>query len=460
MIRAGKSLYEGLVLRMAMVLALSAAVLLGALFLSTRSSVDEAYDRMLTGSALQIAENLWYEGGRVNVDVPLAAFAMMTPGDRVLYNVIGPDGRSVAGDPDFHPEIPWKKLPSGPVLVDGSDHDSPLRIAFIGRAMPVDQGNPWAVVIMAQSRIARSAFLDGLMARVLLAIVITGAVAAVVGMLTLYQALSPLKRIEEAIAQRSLTELQPLALTVPRELLAVVGAINAFMERLAARRSIMQRMLGDTAHQLRTPVTAFLSQIEMLRAQDGEGERRHHLERLRQRAQDLGALINQLLHHAMVLHRADAIPKRRIDLKALAQREAIELLSQAERPLDLEMRAPDAACDIDGDEVSVREALRNVLVNALRHGARSFLHIELSDLGQWLELKVVEDGPGIPESEWANVRQAFSSTSTSRSGASLGLAIVDEVMRSHHGELRFEKREGVCFSVCLRFPKAAEEGKG
>ncbi|MBK4739312.1 sensor histidine kinase [Noviherbaspirillum pedocola] len=453
MIRAGKSLYAGLALRMAVVLAGSAAILLGAIWLSTRSAVDEAYDRMLSASALQIAENLWYEHGRLNVDVPMAAFATMTAGDRVLYNVIGPDGRSIAGDPEFHPAIPWKDLVSGPVIIDGYDHELPVRIAMIGRAMPVENGNPWAVVIIGQSRFARSAFLDGLMARVLLAIVITGAVAAVVGMFTLHQALSPLKRIEAAIAQRSLTELQPLAMTVPRELLAVVSAINAFMERLATRRRIMQRVLGDTAHQLRTPVTAFLSQIEMLAAERDDTRRDTLLDRLRLRAQDLGALVNQLLHHAMVLHRADAVPKQRVDLKALAQTEALDMLSHADRALDLEMRAPDDGCEIEADAVSVREALRNVLANALRYGARSYLHVELNDLGQWLELKVIEDGPGIPEEAWSRVRQAFAVDSSGRSGASLGLAIVDEVMRSHQGELRFEKREGEGFAVCLRFPK-------
>jgi two-component system sensor histidine kinase TctE len=455
MIRAEKSLYAGLVLRMMVVLTGSAAILLGAIWLSTRSTVDEAYDRMLSASALQIAENLWVEHGRLNVDVPLAAFATMTAGDRVLYNVIDPDGRSIAGDPDFHPEIPWKELVSGPVLLDARDHDLPVRIAMIGRAMPVESGNPWAVVIIGQSRFARSAFLDGLMARVLLAIVITGAVAVVVGMFTLHQALSPLKRIEQSIAQRSLTDLEPLRMTVPRELLAVVTAINAFMERLAARRRIMQRLLGDTAHQLRTPVTAFLSQIELLAAERAETPREEHLGRLRTRAQDLGSLVNQLLHHAMVLHRADAVPRQRIDLSVLAQQEALEMLSHAERALDLEMRTPDSRCDIEADAVSVREALRNVLANALRYGARSFLHIELNDLGQWLELKVIEDGPGIPEADWDRVRQAFAVDSSGRSGASLGLAIVDEVMCSHHGALRFEKRDDGSFAVCLRFPRPA-----
>ena len=117
------------------------------------------------------------------------------------------------------------------------------------------------------------------------------------------------------------------------------------------------------------------------------------------------------------------------------------------------MRVPDSPCDIEADAVSVREAVRNVLVNALRHGARTFLHIELDDLGDRLELKIIEDGPGIPESDWMKVREPFSERCAGQGGASLGLSIVEEVMRAHHGEMRFEKADGKSFAVCLLFPK-------
>ncbi|TFW01907.1 sensor histidine kinase [Oxalobacteraceae bacterium OM1] len=453
MIRIGKSLYARLLVRLACVLGASALVLLGALSVSTKLAVDEAYDRLLTGSALQIAENLWYEHGRVNVDVPLAAFAMLTPGDRVLYNVIGPDGRSVAGDPDFRPPIPWQKLASGPIVQDGQYQDLPVRIAVIGRAMPVSEGNRWAVVVMAQSRNARSAFFQGFVTKLLLVIGVTGVLTAVAGMFTLYQALSPLKRLEAAIQQRSFTALEPLEMTVPAELHAVVGAINAFMERLATRRRIMQRVLGDAAHQLRTPVTALISLVETLEGERDEASRGELLRRLRARAHGLGDLVNQLLQHAMVLHRADAVPKERIDLQALARQEVMELLSHHAKPLDVAFQGTDAPCYVMADAVSVREALRNVLANALHYGAQTCLHIEISQPDDRIEIRIIDDGPGIPESAWAKVREPFSPRGAGRSGGSLGLAIVEEVMRAHDGALRFQKIEGKSFSVILSFPR-------
>ncbi|MGL1446795.1 sensor histidine kinase N-terminal domain-containing protein, partial [Vibrio parahaemolyticus] len=65
---AGRSLYTRLVVRVGAVLLVSAAVLLIAIWISTQLAARQAYDRILAGSALQIAENTWYDHGEVNVD--------------------------------------------------------------------------------------------------------------------------------------------------------------------------------------------------------------------------------------------------------------------------------------------------------------------------------------------------------------------------------------------------------
>src|SRR5450830_1819159 len=123
-------------MRVGLVLSISSIALLIAIWISTQLAANEAYDRILTGSALQIAENTWYQNGAVNVDVPLAAFSMLTAGDQVFYTVLDPNGRSVAGDADFKPDIPWKQLAEGPLLRDGYYQEIPVRMAIIGRRMP------------------------------------------------------------------------------------------------------------------------------------------------------------------------------------------------------------------------------------------------------------------------------------------------------------------------------------
>jgi len=454
---AGRSLYTRLVVRVGAVLLVSAAVLLIAIWISTQLAARQAYDRILAGSALQIAENTWYDHGEVNVDVPLAALSMLGTGDHAIYAVFDPRGRVIAGDAEFRPEIPWNELEQGPLLRDGDYLGTPVRMAIIGRRMPVDSAHPWAVIVLAQTNNARTSFAQSLGSKALVLIVAMSVLTLVAAMFTLYQALAPLKRIEAAIRERDLNDLSPLALTVPAETHALVSAINAFMQRLAVHRATMRRVIGDAAHQLRTPVTALVSQMEMLETQTDEDKRRRHLDQLRERTRSLGALVNQLINHAMVQHRSDSSLQAPIDLGQLVREQMTEVLSNRERtPHDLALDMPETPCLIRGDAISLAEAIKNILDNALQYGAPGLLHVRLEARLERYVLGFIDDGRGIPAADWERLRKPFSPRGEGRMGASLGLSIVEEVMRAHGGGMRFEHTSEGYFAVVLDFPAYRE----
>lgn len=450
---AGRSLYTRLVVRVGAVLLVSAAALLIAIWISTQLAARQAYDRILAGSALQIAENTWYDHGEVNVDVPLAALSMLGTGDHAIYVVFDPRGRVIAGDGEFRPEIPWDALEQGPLLRDGDYLGTPVRMAIIGRRMPVDGPHPWAVIVLAQTTNARMSFAQSLGSKALVVIVAMSVLTILAAMFTLYQALAPLKRIEAAIRERDLNDLSPLSLTVPAETHALVSAINAFMERLVVHRATMRRVIGDAAHQLRTPVTALVAQMELLATETSEDKRQRHLALLRERTRHLGALVNQLINHAMVQHRNDSRLQQRIELGELARSQMTEVLSnRARTPHDLALDVPPLPCLIQGDAIALGEAIKNILDNALQYGAPGLLHVRLDSDGKRHRLSFIDDGPGIAAEDWERLRKPFAPRAENRMGASLGLSIVEEVMRAHAGEMRFAYLPDGSFSVMLDFP--------
>ncbi|BEV15920.1 sensor histidine kinase [Herbaspirillum sp. DW155] len=449
----GRSLYTRLVVRVGAVLLVSAAALLIAIWISTQLAARQAYDRILAGSALQIAENTWYDHGEVNVDVPLAALSMLGTGDHAIYVVFDPRGRVIAGDGEFRPEIPWDALEQGPLLRDGDYLGTPVRMAIIGRRMPVDGPHPWAVIVLAQTNNARMSFAQSLGSKALIVIVAMSVLTILAAMFTLYQALAPLKRIEAAIRERDLNDLSPLSLTVPAETHALVSAINAFMERLEVHRATMRRVIGDAAHQLRTPVTALVAQMELLASETSEDKRQRHLALLRERTRNLGALVNQLINHAMVQHRNDSRLQQRIELGELVRSQMTEVLSnRARTPHDLALDVPPLPCLIRGDAIALGEAIKNILDNALQYGAPGLLHVRLDSDGKRHRLSFIDDGPGIAAEDWERLRKPFAPRGENRMGASLGLSIVEEVMRAHAGEMRFAYLPDGNFSVMLDFP--------
>jgi two-component system sensor histidine kinase TctE len=458
MIVPGRSLYLRLVVRMAAVLAFAAVAVMLGIWFSTRAAVDRAYDRWLLGSALQVAENTWYQNGEVNVDVPLAAFSALAPGDQIFYTVLDPNGRSVAGDSEFRPAIPWDKLDDGPIVVNGTYQEMPIRIAIVGRRMPVSAPHPWAVVALAHTQNARVRFTRGLADNTLLITIATGVLTLLAALWTLRQALAPLKQIEAAIRARDSNDLVPLAVTAPAETLALVGAINDFMRRLATSRALMRRVIGDAAHQLRTPVTALTAQAEMLTQTQDEAQRQLHIARIQAQARGLGGLIHQLINHAMVQHRTDSAARVPVDLNELLSTAMRETLSYATRDIDVALHMPDdEPCRVVGDALSLREAVKNVLVNALAYGAPRRLHVDVTRVGEQWSVRFFDDGQGIPASEWQRVRTPFSSRADGREGASLGLAMVAEVMHAHGGQMTFEHIEGEGFAVVLTLPVAEPE---
>lgn len=451
----GTSLYTRLAIRIALVLGTSGMVLLAAVVILTRIAANDAYDRILIGSALQVAENTWYEHERVNVEIPISTFSMLTASDQVFYAILDAQGRVVAGDPELKPKIPYERLKDGPFVLQGSYAELPVSIAIVGRRMPVAGANPWAVIMLAQTNNARHAIAKNLGLNTSLMILLMGVLTVVAALFTLQQALAPLKEIARTMDQRQAGDLSPLTQVVPAEIHSLVAAINEFMHRLEAHRAMMRGVIGDAAHQLRTPVAELLSQMELLSLQEDEHSKSRHLARLKELTFGLGELVNQLINHAMVQFRAESAPLELIDLSKLASEVMIERLSGPKNQrLDIAFLAPPQPCLIQADGIALREALKNVIDNALKYGANTLLHMEIRRTSNGVELRVEDDGVGIPETEWEQVRKPFSERLDGRKGASLGLSIVEAVMQAHRGKLQFSWSESHHFVVSLHFPSA------
>lgn len=449
----GTSLYTRLAIRVALVLGISGLMLLVAVVLFTRLAANDAYDRILTGSALQLAENTWYENGRVNVDIPISTFSMLTASDQVFYAVLDPSGRVVAGDAELKPAIPYERLKDGPLVMQGAYAELPVSIAIVGRRMPVDGPKPWAVIMLAQTNNARHAVAKNLGINTSILIVVMGIVTVIAALFTLHQALAPLKLIGVTIEQREMNDLSPLTQVVPAEIHSLVASINEFMRRLEIHRAMMRGVIGDAAHQLRTPVAALLSQMELLSLNAHAQSQGYHLARLQELTRSLGELVNQLINHAMVQLRAESVPLESIDLAELAREVMAEKLSgPLHHDLDLGFQTPNQACRIQGDAIALREALNNVIDNALKYGANTLLHMEIRSTHDFWELRVEDDGPGIAETHWEQVRTPFSARGGNRQGASLGLSIVDAVMKAHRGNMQFSWSGNHHFVVSLSFP--------
>ncbi|MBI0328958.1 sensor histidine kinase [Burkholderia plantarii] len=423
-------------------------------------AAERAYDQLLSGAVIQVAENLYVQGGVLALNPPVAALSSLSRYDLVYYKVVDSRGVVVAGYHDLPDAAPVGAAQRGTRFATGIYQQQPVRIATIARYMPEERVPGWALVTVAQTTHAREQLTNDMSLKVWTLIVLMAALAIGASALAIRRGLLPLAQIEAIIAAREPSDLRPVAIDTPSEIAAIIGAINGLMHRLAERVATMQRFIADAAHQMRTPLARLDAQIEMLSHEPDAARQRARLATLRATCSDVGRLTGQLLNHAMVIHRTEVVPLQPVDLVALAKEglgRAIPLAHERDVQVSLEIRRADAT--IDGDAISLQEALQNLLHNALHHGVATQITVTLDGSAEQVTLTVADNGRGIAREHWDAVLRPFvrldGDGAQRRDGSGLGLAIVKEVMDAHGGQVRFAFPEAGGFAVTLAFARSA-----
>jgi two-component system sensor histidine kinase TctE len=449
------SLFLRVFLVLSAVLAFGAAVLMTGAWYSAREAADEAYDRLLLGAAYQIADAITVRNGQAEIELPVSAFELLSLSDRdrIFYHVRDPKGGTLTGYQDLAPpESGEGDLPAGAAIGNGTYAGETVRVARVARRFDDPQMGGEAEVIVAQTVEARRALARQLTFRSLLLVIAMGAIASAGTVLAVRFALAPIGRLEAAIRQRDPLDLTLVSVSAPRELTPFIAEINRFIERLRGRIDFMQQFIADAAHQLRTPIAALNGQVDLLSRDDVGDRGQARLERIRVRSVQLARLTNQLLSHAMIAHRRQAVSASEFDLVELIRRALDEAIPDAiERDIMVTFHPPPERLTMHGDPVSLAEAIKNVVDNAIRHGAPSRLLVRLTKQDGLAMIEVEDDGPGIPPSAWPRVVERFGAASSDGKGSGLGLSIAAEVALAHGGALSFREKGEAGFTVVLSF---------
>ncbi len=272
--------------------------------------------------------------------------------------------------------------------------------------------------------------------------------------------LGPLHRIEARSSARDPNDLTPIEAGAPREITELVEAINRFMQRLAERMDEFRHMIDDAAHQIRTPVAAVDGPSRSLAERDAQpAKRRHHMERVVARTAQIGRLANQFLSQTLVSHRASSVTADRLDLRDVCARPCRCHPHHPGARHRCHSRLP-CRENADGrwrDPVSLREAIRNIIDNAIQHGAAGRLDFRSVRGGEGHHClpRSADDGPGIPEEHRPQVTKRFWRAAAEGDGFGLGLAIAADVARNHSASLDFATTADGDFAVRLMFPVVA-----
>jgi two-component system OmpR family sensor kinase len=244
------------------------------------------------------------------------------------------------------------------------------------------------------------------------------------------------------------------------ELRALSDSINdllAYFNQLVVRQ---HRFAADAAHELRTPLTAQSVVGESALARRcSNGELREAIGSMLEESKHMKRLIENLLElsRATAVRAVDQQSPRDpipIELGALARGcvESLRVLAE-EKHQRIELSATHTWAD--GDSTMVRQALLNVIHNAIEHcpdGTRIQV-VTARFAAEQAMIRVSDNGPGIPLDQQEHVFKRFHRVPGlgRRRGLGLGLAIAKALLKSQRGNiyLRSEPGEGCCFTLTL-----------
>lgn len=256
--------------------------------------------------------------------------------------------------------------------------------------------------------------------------------------LVLRRTMRPLRLLHEGVARLSEGELDVVVPKPTRDEFGVLTeAFNQMVRRIRDMVRARDQLLLDVSHELRSPLTRIKVALELL----PEGEKRRRI------ASDIGemeSMITELLElerlrdgHGIRTERQDLIPI----LHEMAE-------SFQDRPPGVRIISapPEVLLEIDGDRI--RTVLRNLLENAIKDSLPDSgpVEISVSQHSETVSVRVTDDGPGIPETDLANLFEPFFRVDRSRSkksgGYGLGLSICKRILEAHGGTITAENNRG------------------
>ncbi len=270
------------------------------------------------------------------------------------------------------------------------------------------------------------------------------------------RAARPVNSLRDAISARDGSNLEPIALDgLPTEIATIPGSVNTLLARLKHAIQAERELAANSAHELRTPLSGALAQMELLSEQLSEPQDRSRSERVLEALRRLSLMLEKLLQ----LSRAEAgigLATTPVDLLALV---ALLVESfQRSRPsvcviVEPEPGLSDLLRSVDPDAFAI--AFNNLLENAAHYGTA----------GQPIIVAVTADGritvtnavPAPLDPDVNAYRTRFKRGQTSKPGSGLGLAIVDKLMAQMNGAMNLRSviledgRNG--FECELSFPQ-------
>lgn len=257
-------------------------------------------------------------------------------------------------------------------------------------------------------------------------------------------------------------EIENFNLTLQEKITEATRKLRSTNEKLKQMDEAKDDFISMASHQLRTPLTSVKGYISMVLEEDAGKINATQREMLGQAffsSQRMVYLIADLLNVSRLKTGKFIIDRTLVQLDQIVEQELRQLQeTAAARSLTLEFESPKQFPPMMLDETKTRQIIMNFVDNAIYYTpAGGHIKVKLIDKPNTIELRVEDDGIGVPKAEQAHLFTKFYRAGNARQarpdGTGLGLFMAKKVIVAQGGSLVFESQEGVGSAFGFIFSK-------
>ncbi|WP_127580459.1 sensor histidine kinase [Paenibacillus koleovorans] len=236
-------------------------------------------------------------------------------------------------------------------------------------------------------------------------------------------------------------------------------SFNHMVQKLEKAFVTQKQFSANAAHELKTPLTAMIANIEVLQLDDEPSldEYKETLDDTLRNAQRLSALVNDLLRMNAELH---TLNREKFEAQAMLE-ELLEEHRQAWQSKSLRIETSGGDLLLYGERQLLQRTFSNLIQNAIKYSKPGgVVKLAVAETEDRTRLTIMDTGSGIPEEHLERIFEPFYCVDKSRSrelgGSGLGLSIVKAVIEKHGGDIQVQSVVDVFTSFVVTLPRESE----
>ncbi len=245
-----------------------------------------------------------------------------------------------------------------------------------------------------------------------------------------------------------------------------IGELCATINDMATKLATSDRMKNDfistVSHELRTPLTAIKGWGETLLQIGGTDSAmtERGMGVIISEASRLNTMVEELLDFSRMSSGRMKMNSERIDILAELDEVVFAFKERSiKEGIEVVYNVPRNPAPVKGDASRIRQVFINILDNALKyteHGGKIIVFAEMPNPATII-ISISDTGKGIPPEDLPHVKEKFYKANTTVRGSGIGLAVADEIVRLHNGELDVDSVLGEGTTVRITIPLEPKE---